>query len=80
MKTAAVTSSAVALCACVSKETLEQFLHGEFRYMSKDEIAKVLQRLEAQYTKKYGKNRGCRALQKKDNRRDTRRGDKTGNR
>jgi molybdopterin-containing oxidoreductase family iron-sulfur binding subunit len=55
LKAAAVTSSAAAFSACVSKEALEAFLQKEFRDMSKDEIAKILQRLEAQYTKKYGK-------------------------
>jgi molybdopterin-containing oxidoreductase family iron-sulfur binding subunit len=54
LKAAAVTSSAAAFSACVSKEALETFLQGNFRDMSKDEIAKTLQRLEAQYTKKYG--------------------------
>ncbi len=55
LKAAAVTSSVAAFSACVSKEALEAFLQKEFRDMSKDEIAKTLQRLEAQYTQKYGK-------------------------
>jgi len=55
LKAAAVTSSAAVFSACVSKEALEAFLQRNFRDMSKDEIAKTLHRLEAQYTKKYGK-------------------------
>ncbi len=55
LKAAAVTSSAVAISACGSKEAWQEFLQGEFRDMSTDEKAKVLQRLETEYTQKYGK-------------------------
>lgn len=54
LKSAAVTSSAVALSAC-TKETREELLQKDFRSMSKDEIAKVIQRLEEKYAKEYGK-------------------------
>jgi len=56
LKAAALTSSAAAFSACVSKETREAFLQKDFRSLSKDEIAEVLKRLEAQYTQKYGKS------------------------
>jgi molybdopterin-containing oxidoreductase family iron-sulfur binding subunit len=39
----------------MSKEAREAFLQKDFRSLSKDEIAKIIKRLEAQYTQKYGK-------------------------
>lgn len=55
LKAAAVAASTAAFSSCVSKEAMEGFLQDNFRDMSKEEIAKTIQRLEAQYTKKYGK-------------------------
>jgi molybdopterin-containing oxidoreductase family iron-sulfur binding subunit len=54
LKAAALTSSAAALGGCVSKDTWREFIQNEFREMSEDEIAEVLQRLEAQYTQQFG--------------------------
>jgi Fe-S-cluster-containing dehydrogenase component len=54
LKSAAVTSSAVALSAC-SKETREELFQRDFRSLSKKEIAKILQRLEEEYSQEYGK-------------------------
>ncbi len=55
LKTAAATSSAAALAACGSKEARQSFLQENFRTMSREEIADVLQRLESEYLQKYGK-------------------------
>ncbi len=55
LKTAAVTSSTAALAACGSKAARQSFLQGNFRTMSREEIAEVLQRLESEYLQKYGK-------------------------
>lgn len=55
LKAAGLTSSAAFFSACVSKEAREAFLQKDFRSLSKEEIAEVIKRLEAQYTKKYGK-------------------------
>lgn len=55
LKAAAVTSSTAAISACMSQEAREEFLQNHFRRMSKDEMAKVVQRLENQFSKKYGK-------------------------
>lgn len=54
LKAAALASSAVAFCAC-SKEAREDFFQKDFRSMSNEEIARVLERLEKQYAKEYGK-------------------------
>ena len=56
LKAAGVTSTAALFSACVSKEAREAFLQKDFRSLSKDEIDKVIKRLEAQYTQKYGKS------------------------
>jgi Fe-S-cluster-containing dehydrogenase component len=55
LKTAAVASSAAVFSACISKEAREEFLQREFKSMSKDEIAQVLQRLEKKYTREFGR-------------------------
>lgn len=55
LKAAAVTSSSAALSACMSKETREKFFQKDFRSLSKEEIAGILSRLEAEYSRKYGK-------------------------
>ena len=54
LKATAVTSATAAFIAC-TKEDREEFLQNNFRTMSKDEIAQVLQRLEKKYTQEYGK-------------------------
>lgn len=54
LKVAAVTSAAAAFSAC-SKEAREDFFQKDFRSMSKEEIARVIERLEKQYKKEYGK-------------------------
>jgi len=55
LKAAAATSSAAALAACGDKAAIEEFLQRDFRSLSKEKIAKIIQRLEAEYTQKYGK-------------------------
>ena len=55
LKAAGVTSTAALFSACVSKEAREAFLQKDFRSMSKEDIAEVIKRLEAQYTQKFGK-------------------------
>jgi Fe-S-cluster-containing dehydrogenase component len=55
LKAAAITSSAAALGACKASDAWKEFIQGEFRYMSEDEVAELLQRLEAKYTREYGK-------------------------
>jgi len=55
LKTAAMTSSAALFSASVSKEARAAFLKTNFKSMSKDDISKTIQRLEAQYTAQYGK-------------------------
>ena len=55
LKAAAVTSSAAALAACGDKAALNEFLQRDFRSLSKEKIAKILERLEKEYTNTYGK-------------------------
>ncbi len=55
LKAAAVTSSAAALAACGDKAALEEFLQRDFRSLSKEKIAKIVKRLEAEFAEKYGK-------------------------
>ncbi len=55
LKAAAMTSSAAALTACGSRDSLKAFLQKDFRSLSSDEIREIIQRLEAQYSQKYGK-------------------------
>jgi len=52
LKTAAITSSVAAMGACSLREDLMQ---KEFRTLSKTKLNDVLQRLEAQYSEKYGR-------------------------
>jgi molybdopterin-containing oxidoreductase family iron-sulfur binding subunit len=54
LKATAVTSATAAFIAC-NKEDREAFLQNNFRSMSKDEIAQVLERLEKKYAQEYGK-------------------------
>ncbi|MCJ7682562.1 MAG: 4Fe-4S dicluster domain-containing protein [Candidatus Aminicenantes bacterium] len=54
LKAAAFTGSIAALGACGSKVDRETFFQKNFRDMSKDEIARVIERLEKDYTEKYG--------------------------
>ena len=54
LKAAGITSTAALFSACVSKEAIEAFLQKDFRSLSKEEIAKILKRLEEQYAQKYG--------------------------
>lgn len=55
LKAAAVTSSAAALAACGNKAAIEEFLQRDFRSLSKEKIAKIIERLETEYAEKYGK-------------------------
>jgi molybdopterin-containing oxidoreductase family iron-sulfur binding subunit len=55
LKAAAVTSSAAALAACGNKAAIEEFLQRDFRSLSKEKIAKIIERLETEYSEKYGK-------------------------
>jgi molybdopterin-containing oxidoreductase family iron-sulfur binding subunit len=55
LRAAAVTSSAAALAACGDRAALEKFLQRDFRSLSKEKIAKIIERLEAEYTQKFGK-------------------------
>ena len=55
LKAAGVTSSAAALAACGDKAAIEKFLQKDFRSLSKEKIAKIIERLEAEYTQQYGK-------------------------
>ncbi len=55
LKAAAVTSSAATLAACGDKAAMQEFLQRDFRSLSKEKIAKVIERLEAEYAEKYGK-------------------------
>jgi molybdopterin-containing oxidoreductase family iron-sulfur binding subunit len=55
LKAAGITSSAALFSACVPKETREAFLQKDFRSLSKEKIARIVERLEAQYTQKFGK-------------------------
>ncbi|MBU4202400.1 MAG: 4Fe-4S dicluster domain-containing protein [Acidobacteria bacterium] len=54
LKAAAVTGSIAALGACGSKVDRDAFFQKNFRDMSKDEIARVIERLEKDYSEKYG--------------------------
>ncbi len=55
LKAAAMTSSAAALMACGSRDSLKAFLQKDFRSLSPDEIQAIIRRLEAQYTEAFGK-------------------------
>lgn len=55
LKTAAATGSLAALSACGPEGTLKNFLRKDFRSLSKEDIAEMLQQLEAQYTEEFGK-------------------------
>ncbi|MCP5104655.1 MAG: 4Fe-4S dicluster domain-containing protein [bacterium] len=55
IKTAAVTSALAALGGCVPKAKMEEFLQRHFKELSNDDLKRVLQRLESEYSKKYGK-------------------------
>jgi len=55
LKRAALTSTLAVLAGCGSKEALEEFLQGNFKTLSKADVEEVIRRLEAKYTKKYGK-------------------------
>ena len=55
LKTAAVVSTAAALGGCGTKIFDEAFLQKHFKSLSKTEIREVIQRLEAEYSRKYGK-------------------------
>ncbi len=56
LKASAVASSTAAMAACGSKSARDEFMQKNFRTMSRDEIGEVIQRLESQYTQKYGKD------------------------
>lgn len=56
MKATAVASSSIVLSTCGFKEALKEFLQRDFRSLSKKEITQVIERLEAKYTRRYGKN------------------------
>ena len=55
LKAAGITSSAALFSACVPKEAREALLQKDFRSLSKEKIAEIIKRLEAQYTEKFGK-------------------------
>jgi len=55
LKASAVASSAAALAACGSREALQEFMQSDFRSLSRDEIAVIVQRMETQYSEQYGK-------------------------
>jgi len=55
LKSAAVMSSIAALAACGDKSALKKFMQRDFRSLSKEKIARIIERLEAEYTNKYGK-------------------------
>jgi molybdopterin-containing oxidoreductase family iron-sulfur binding subunit len=55
LKTAALTSSAAALAACGSRDSLKAFLQKDFRSLSPVEIQAIIQRLEEQYSRSFGK-------------------------
>jgi Fe-S-cluster-containing dehydrogenase component len=55
LKAAAATGSLAGLNACGSEGPMKQFLRRDFRSLSQEKIAKMLQELEAQYTAEYGK-------------------------
>ncbi|MFH2041054.1 MAG: 4Fe-4S dicluster domain-containing protein [Acidobacteriota bacterium] len=55
LKAAAVTGSIAALGACGSKADRDAFFQKNFRDMSKDEIARVIERLEKDYSETYGR-------------------------
>jgi len=54
LKTAAVTSAAVALGATGCGISMDEFIQQHFKALSKSDLNKVLRRLEASYEKKYG--------------------------
>jgi molybdopterin-containing oxidoreductase family iron-sulfur binding subunit len=54
MKAAAVVSAAAALAGC-GAASMEEFFQKHFKDLSKEELEKVLKRLEEKYSKKYGK-------------------------
>jgi molybdopterin-containing oxidoreductase family iron-sulfur binding subunit len=55
LRAAALTSTASVFSACMSKEERDKFFQRDFRSLSKEKIDKILARLEAGYTEKYGK-------------------------
>ncbi len=55
LKTAAIASAAVALSGCGAVISREEFLQKHFKNLTKSEIDQVIQRLEAEYFKKFGK-------------------------
>ena len=50
LKSAAVMSSIAALAACGDKSALKKFMQRDFRSLSKEKIAQIIERLEAEYT------------------------------
>jgi molybdopterin-containing oxidoreductase family iron-sulfur binding subunit len=55
IKTAAIASAAVALSRCGARMSKEEFLQKHFKTLTKPELAQVIQRLEEEYYKKFGK-------------------------
>lgn len=55
IKTAAGISAIAALGGCISKEKMDEILQNHFKRLSKSDLKRVLERLENEYSKKYGK-------------------------
>lgn len=55
IKTAAGISAIAALGGCISKEKMDAILQDHFKRLSKSDLKRVLERLESDYAKKYGK-------------------------
>jgi molybdopterin-containing oxidoreductase family iron-sulfur binding subunit len=55
LKSTAVISTLAALAGCGSNISMEELLRKHFKTLTPDEIDELIQRLEAQYSEKYGK-------------------------